>query len=89
MQGAIPEGVFPIDEVLDERGAPPRLRQPRQVRDLIGEREFFIGNLFVRIHFIIEMIWWIDLAPWEFESPFPGSLMSTFLVMGDLLMTDH
>ena len=30
------------------------------------EREFFIDNLLVRIHFIIEMIWWTGLAPWEF-----------------------
>jgi len=26
------------------------------------EREFFIDNLLVRIHFIIEMIWWTGLA---------------------------
>ena len=44
------------------------------------EREFFIDNLLVRIHFIIEMIWWTGLAPWEFEFPFPGSLISTFLI---------
>jgi len=31
-----------------------------------AEREFFIDNLLVRIHFIIEMIWWTGLAPWEF-----------------------
>ena len=37
------------------------------------------GRLLVRIHFIIEMIWWTGLAPWEFEFPFPGSLTSTFL----------
>jgi len=43
------------------------------------EREFFIDNLLVRIHFIIVMIRWAGLAPWEFESPFPGSLTSTFL----------
>ena len=30
-------------------------------------REFFIGNLLVRIHFIIVMIRWTGLAPWEFE----------------------
>jgi len=34
--------------------------------------EFFIDNPLVRIHFIIEMIWWTGLAPWEFEFPFPG-----------------
>ena len=44
-----------------------------------AEREFFIDNLLVRIHFIIEMIWWTGLAPWEFEFPFPGSLTSSFL----------
>ena len=35
-----------------------------EVRHLL-EREFFIDNLLVRIHFIIEMIWWTGLAPWE------------------------
>ena len=44
------------------------------------ESEFFVDNLLVRVHFIIEMIWWTGLAPWEFEFPFPGSLISTFLV---------
>jgi len=43
------------------------------------ERGIFIDNLLVRIHFIIEMISWTGLAPWEFELPFPGSLTSTFL----------
>ena len=43
------------------------------------EREFFIGNLLVRIHFIIVMIRWTGLAPWQFEFPFSGSLTSTFL----------
>jgi len=38
------------------------------------EREFFIVNLLVRIHFIIVVIRWTGLAPWEFEFPFPGSL---------------
>jgi len=46
----------------------------------LPERDFFIDNLLVRIHFIIEMIWWTGLAPWEFEFPFPGSLISTFRV---------
>ena len=43
------------------------------------EREIFIDNLLVRIHYIIVMIGWTGLAPWEFEFPFPGSLTSTFL----------
>ena len=42
------------------------------------EREFCIDNLLVRVHFIIVMIRWTGLAPWEFEFPFPGSLTSTF-----------
>ena len=37
-----------------------------------------IDNLLVRVHFIIAMIKWTGLAPWEFEFPFPGSLTSTF-----------
>ena len=43
------------------------------------QREFFIDNQLVRIHFIIETIWLTSLAPWEFGFPFPGSLVSTFL----------
>jgi len=37
------------------------------------EREFFIDNLLVRIHFITEMIGWTGLAP--------GGLTSTFLAL--------
>ena len=43
------------------------------------ERDFFFDNLLVRMRFIMAMIWWTGLAPWEFESPFPGSLSSSFL----------
>ena len=46
-----------------------------------GERDFFIDNLLVRIHFIIVMIRWTGLAPWGFEFPFPGSLTYTFPVL--------
>ena len=46
----------------------------RTLRDLLTvvssplpqERDFFIDNLLVRIHCIIEMIKWTGLAPWEF-----------------------
>ena len=31
------------------------------------ERDFFVDNLVVRIHLIIEMIRWTGLAPWEKE----------------------
>ena len=43
------------------------------------EREFFIDNLLVRIHYIIVMFRWTGLAPWELEFPFSGSRTSTFL----------
>ena len=54
-------------------------------RHLLGEIEFFIGDLLVRIHLIIETIWWTALAPWEFEFSVPGSLMVTFLCLGTIL----
>jgi len=45
----------------------------------VVQREFFIDNLLVLIHFVVVMIRWTGLAPWEFEFPFPGSLTSNFL----------
>ena len=51
------------------------------------ERESFIDDLLVRIHFIIEIIRWTGLAPWEFEFSFPGSLTSTCLLQGLLSHT--
>ena len=45
------------------------------------ERELSFDNRLVRIHLIVVMIWWTGLAPWEFEFPSPGSLISTFLVL--------
>ena len=39
---------------------------PTKMCHAAGEREFFIDNLLVRIHFIIVMIRWTGLAPWEF-----------------------
>ena len=45
-----------------------------------SEKEFFIDTPLVRLHFIIEVIWWSGLAPWEFRFPLPGSLISTFLL---------
>ena len=40
------------------------------------ERQFFIDNPLVRIHFVIVMIRWTGLAPWEFE--YSGDLNATF-----------
>ena len=34
-----------------------------------AEREIFIDNLPVRVHYIIVMIRWTGLAPWELEFP--------------------
>ena len=31
-----------------------------------GQKEFFIDNLLVQIHFIRVMIRWSGLTPWEF-----------------------
>jgi len=56
------------------RRSRPENRPPKN-----AEREFFIDNLLVRIHYTIVMIRWTGLAPWAFEFPFPGSLTSTFL----------
>jgi len=47
--------------------------EPLRVGDEVGgedgrqgvEREFFSDNLLVRIHYIIVMIRWTGLAPWE------------------------
>ena len=36
---------------------------------MCAEREFFIDNLLVRIHFVIVLIRWTGLAPWECVRP--------------------
>ena len=43
---------------------------------LLREREFFVDEQLVRIHFITEMVQRTGLAPWVFELPFPGILKS-------------
>ena len=45
-----------------------------------AEMGFRRRTILVRINSIIGMIWKTGLAPWEIEFPFPGSLISTFLV---------
>ena len=59
--------------------APSKASWPSSKQATRQEREFFMDNLLVRIHYIIVMMRWAGLAPWEFEFPFPGSLTSTFL----------
>ena len=48
----------------------PRSREKSHTR---LERDFFTDNLLVQVHFIILIIWWTGLAPWELEFPFPHS----------------
>ena len=43
------------------------------------QREFFLDNLLVRIHLIMEVIRWTGIAPWKFEFYSSGSLASSFL----------
>ena len=45
-----------------------------------GEREFVIDNLLVRIHFIIVIIRWTGLAPWELSSGHTFSKPSPCLI---------
>ena len=50
----------------------PKLVPETDTRILISGQvlgKLFIDNLLVRIHFIIVMIRWTGLAPWEFEFP--------------------
>jgi len=54
------------------------------------EREFFFDNLLVRNHFIIVMIRWTGLAPWEFESPFRRRLqIQQELANNDVMNNDE
>ena len=69
-ENAEEERLEDVESVCD-RGVLQVAHQPLQ------ERDFFIDKLLVRIHFIVVMIGWTGLAPWEFEFPFPGSLTST------------
>ena len=68
-----------VRAVPNESGEGRQLPLCRPASLLLPEREVVIESLLVRIHFIIEMIWWTGLAPWEFESPVPNNLISTFL----------
>jgi hypothetical protein len=58
------------------------VREPTQLRCTPPGSELDVDLhvvLLVRIHYIIIMIKWTGLAPWEFELAFPSSLTSTSL----------
>ena len=59
---------------------------PTKVSAQMLQRDLFIENLLVQIHFSIVMIRWTGLAPWEFDFLFPGSVTFTFL---EILMNHH
>ena len=73
---------YPCTHLGETLGALP-LEKPRDSDHAAHarEREFFINNLLVQIFFIIVMIRWTGLAPWEFEIHLAGSLTSTFLAL--------
>ena len=58
---------FVCDKTGDGSDGRERLLTPEKLIPNLQEREFFIGNLLVRIHFSIEMIRWTGLALWEFS----------------------
>ena len=57
---------------------PLKSRHPSTMLALT-ERDLFYDNILIRIHFIIDIIWWSGLVSWDFEFFFLGSLTSTFL----------
>ena len=63
-----------VKSQLTDRKVNPQMRWRQSERERV-----LIDNLLVRIHRCFS---WTGLAPWEFEFPFPGSLISTsnFLV---------
>jgi len=63
-----------------DKWPPPRGAGQRPAR-AGAEREFFIDNLLVRIHFIIVKIRWTGLA---FEFPFPGAHGNALLALAHL-----
>ena len=79
---------FVLERQLEKRPLSQLRRRSRLIRHGAGgptgylapQRDFFIDDLLARIHFIIVMMRWTGLAPWDLEFPYPGSLTSAFLV---------
>ena len=51
-----------------------------------NERELFIDNLLVRVHFIIVMMRWTDLTSWESE--FPLNYMLSMHFSGEIVVLE-
>ena len=60
-----------------KRGVWAKARPPQRIMQ--RESEFFMGNLLVRIHLIIEMIAVDRPCAMDIQFPFPGSFIATFL----------
>ena len=63
---------------------PPQYDVERPRLELRGQREnsLLTTNLSGSTSSCLRCFWWTGLAPWEFEFPFPCSLISTFLLRG-------
>ena len=59
-------------------------------RARVHQQVSFIDNLLVRIRFIIVMIRWAGLAPWEFEFRAPADVQpsSSSLLLSSLELSD-
>ena len=71
---------YPAAPISYDNVTPPNLRLIdfcKQVTPSLASCLGLSEGLEVRIHFIIVMIRWTGLVPWEFEFLFPGSLTST------------
>ena len=85
---------FRVSCASQEGGTRIRVSCAWQAPDSLNERDFFLDNLLVRTHIIIERIWRTGLTSWVFggpgkdladrphvmgEFPFAGSLVSIYL----------
>ena len=65
------------DHCLTDKGRLQAIQAGRNLR--METKDEAVYFQVVPAHYIIEMIRWTGLAPWEFEFSFPGSLTSAFL----------
>jgi hypothetical protein len=77
----VPLYLFHKERPLPDRGLPPCLLKhdtPKNITRVERERECCIDRLLVRIHFVIETIWWTGLASWASEFPMKVTLHLLF-----------